>query len=173
MAEFRALWIERCERNLYLDSAPATGLRVRYQEGLKSDLLADVKTLVAYLRKHYYFPIRCNIMISSHITYRSEVDGHKYVGVFYDNKNACPNRMIYPQIFVCGGTDEKHCMDDVLVTLLHELSHYFQWYFMEDGRRTDRSLEMEANKWAYYVMGCYRLQHPSAEELGTEKTEDT
>lgn len=163
MEEYVSLWIERCDREKYQDSAPATGLRIHYQDGLKPDLLADVKKLVIYLRKNYYFPIRCNVIISNHTVYHSINDGHKYYGVFYDNEKRYPNRRIYPQIAVCGGTDEKNCIDEVLLTFLHELTHYFQWYFFEDKRRTDRSLEIEANKWANYLMYCYRSQNLSDE----------
>ena len=39
--------------------------------------------------------------------------------------------------------------------MAHELTHYFQWYFLEDEARTDRSLEVEAGKWARYLVAEY------------------
>lgn len=41
---------------------------------------------------------------------------------------------------------------EICFTMLHELTHYYQWYFYEEKNRTDRSLEIEANKWARYIL---------------------
>ena len=45
--------------------------------------------------------------------------------------------------------------EDVLFTLVHELTHYYQWYFCQEESRTDRSLEIEANKYADYIFYEY------------------
>ena len=36
--------------------------------------------------------------------------------------------------------------------IIHELTHYFQWYFYEDKEKSNRSLEINANKWANYII---------------------
>lgn len=32
---------------------------------------------------------------------------------------------------------------------------YYQWYFLEEDKRTSRSLEIEANRWAKIILDYY------------------
>lgn len=57
----------------------------------------------------------------------------------------------YPCIYVAANTDLRY----LEFTILHELTHYFQWYFLQDETRTDRSLEIEANRYAYWLLNEY------------------
>ncbi len=154
---FPYVWIERKYRSeclKYTDSA--FGIRIKYDEGIDKELICRVDELISYLRKHYYFPVRCNISITNHQRYHSRTDGHIYYGVFYDNVDVCPKRKIYPQIFIAGQLWKHKEIDDVIFAILHELTHYFQWFFAEDEKRSDRSLEIEANKWAGYILDRFR-----------------
>ena len=56
---------------------------------------------------------------------------------------------------MAGKVNDKILIEDVLHAVAHEITHYFQWYFLEEDKRTDRSLEIEANKWAMYILGIY------------------
>jgi hypothetical protein len=40
-------------------------------------------------------------------------------------------------------------------SLSHELTHYFQWYFFDDHKKSDRSLEVQASKYADRVFKDY------------------
>ena len=54
---------------------------------------------------------------------------------------------------IAPGT-KKH---SVFFSLSHELSHYFQWYFLNEERRSDRSLEIQASKYATRITNDYCL----------------
>lgn len=41
-------------------------------------------------------------------------------------------------------------------TIAHEIAHYFQQYFDEDEVRSDRSLEIEANLWAMFLVSQFK-----------------
>ena len=151
--DFPQIWIERKYRKECLPyAASATGIRVKFDEELAPELSEKARALISFLRKNYYFPVRCNIMITAHERYRSAEDGHIYYGIFYDNEKLYEKRKIYPQIAVAGGLGKNTAADDVLHVLLHELTHYFQWFFAEEEKRSDRSLEIEATKWASYIL---------------------
>lgn len=64
-------------------------------------------------------------------------------------------RKIYPRICIAARAQTPKAQEDVLLAMAHELTHYFQWYFLEDEARTDRSLEVEAGKWARYLVAEY------------------
>lgn len=55
--------------------------------------------------------------------------------------------------------ERKECVR--FFTIAHELTHYFQWFFYEDMHRTNRSLEIEATRWAKYLLQQY-LNTPSS-----------
>lgn len=165
--DFPHIWIEKkYKKECFPYTASATGIRVKYDEELDAALLEKARALVGYLRKNYYFPVRCNIAITAHKRYRSAEDGHIYYGIFYDNENLGQKRKIYPQIAVAGGLGKSTEADDVLHTLLHELTHYFQWFFAENEKRTDRSLEIEATKWASYILGDFNEFYEKSENEG-------
>ena len=156
---FPYLWIGRKDREKCLPyAAAATGLRVRYAEGLDESLKENINDLIAFLRRRYYFPVRCNINISNHATFRSEADGHRFYGVFYDNEDVREKKHFYPEIYVAGGIRSHTAagIEEILLTILHELSHYYQWLFAEEEGRTDRSIEPEATKWANLVLEEFR-----------------
>lgn len=80
-------------------------------------------------------------------------DSHKFFGIFFSNDNQ--KRKIYPQIYVTSKTTKSNPIEDIYYTLSHELTHYFQGFFYEDNKRTERSLEIEANRWAIYIVSSY------------------
>ena len=70
-------------------------------------------------------------------------------------------RKTYPRISIASKITESNSLEDVLCVLAHEITHYYQWYFLEEDKRTDRSLEIEANKWSKYVVESYFNNHLS------------
>ena len=121
-------------------------------------MIIDPKTkkcicsFVRYLRKEFYFPIRCNVYFCNQEKFRSSKGGYCY-GVFisYDESNKRP----YPQIYI----PTKQCLRQIYHSLCHELTHYFQWYFFDDKNKTDRSLEIQASKYASRIDQDYCWYH--------------
>ena len=64
-------------------------------------------------------------------------------------------RKIYPRISIASKVTKNNTSEDILFSLAHEITHYYQWYFGEEDKRTGRSLEIEANKWSGYIVGLY------------------
>lgn len=66
----------------------------------------------------------------------------------------------HPFIWIATGKDgrktrKEYYIEDVLHLVAHELTHYFQWYFNQFDNRSNRSLEIEANRWANYLVDLY------------------
>ena len=150
------LWIMRKDRHLYRDRAPSTGLRVRYADAIDDRIRTNLDGLVRYLRRFYFFPVRCNVYVTNHSSYQSEYDGHKYYGVFYNNEGIYKKKKLYPEIYVAGKVDKLFAIERVMFLLLHELSHYYQWIGDREKGRTDRSIESEATRWANRILEEYK-----------------
>ncbi len=105
------------------------------------------------MRKNYYFPIRLNILFCDTRVFRHHIDNHPYYGAFYNMDDE--KRKVYPKISIAARVAKNNSLEDVLFALAHEITHYYQWYFLEDEKRTNRSLEIEANKWANYILDLY------------------
>ena len=145
-------WIEKQFKNEYINSAEKNGIRCVFSTGFDELTKNEIGKFIKFIRANYYFPIRLKITFFNEAHFVSKVDAHKYYGVFYDGDDS---KKTYPKIHIAGKTTERNPIEDILFTIAHEITHYYQWYFLEDDKRTDRSLEMEANKWAKYILYNY------------------
>ena len=164
-------WIDREYKGEYKDSAKASGIRYRfydYGDGFDPKYKEEIKCFVAFLRKYYYFPIRVNILFCNTPTFKDPIDHHTYYGAFYSMDDE--KRRIYPRISIAANVGNKLSLQDICFTLAHEITHYYQWYFLEDNKRTDRSLEMEANKWAKYILELFFNEHSKKTNYKQEAT---
>ena len=64
-------------------------------------------------------------------------------------------RKVYPRISIAARVSKNNSLKDILFAIAHELTHYYQWYFLEENKRSNRSLEIEANKWSKYILEIY------------------
>jgi hypothetical protein len=143
-------WIEKQFKNEYLDSADKIGVRCRFSINFDEQVKNEIKKFISYVRKNYYFPIRLNVVFFDEAYFVNDIDGHKYYGVFYDGYDN-----VYPKIHIAARLTERNPLEDILFSIAHEITHYYQWYFLENEKRTDRSLEIEANKWSDYILAEY------------------
>lgn len=149
-------WIDRKHKKEYRNSAKASGIRCRfhdYGDIFDPAIAEEIKSFIAFLRKYYYFPIRLNILFCNTEGFKHHIDNHTYYGAFYDMGDE--KKRVYPRISIAANVTKNNSLQDVLFSLAHEITHYYQWYFMEDNERTDRSLEIEANKWSRYILNNY------------------
>lgn len=149
-------WIDKEYKNEYKDSANVSGLRYKffdYGNHFDEKTIEEIINFIKFLRKNYYFPIRLNIVFCNTEVFRHNVDNHKYYGAFYSMDDE--KRLVYPRISIASKVTVNNSLEDVLFALVHEIMHYYQWYFLEEDKRTDRSLEIEANKWADYILSQY------------------
>ncbi len=149
-------WIDKEYKKYYENSAKSSGIRYRfynYNHDFDESTMQEINRFIVFLRKKYYFPIRLNILFCDTPFFTHHIDNHKYYGAFYSMDDE--KRMIYPRISIAAKVTKTNSIDDVLFTLVHEITHYFQWYFLEEDKRSDRSLEIEANKWSNYILDLY------------------
>ena len=151
-------WIEKEFKNEYIDSAKETGIRCVFSKGFNEVTKNEIKQFIKFIRANYYFPIRVKIMFDNTTHFISQTDGHKYYGVFFDGD---ADIKTYPEIYIAAKQTERNSIEDILFSVAHELTHYYQWYFLEDEKRTDRSLEIEANKWTKYILHTYYFEDPN------------
>ena len=149
-------WIDKEHKNDYKDSSIASGIRYKlhnYGNDFEESTIENIKNFIAFLRKNYYFPIRLNVLFCNTESFKHHIDNHIYYGAFYGMDDE--RRKVYPRISIAAKTEKDNTLEDVFFTLVHEITHYYQWYFLEEDKRTDRSLEIEANKWAKYIVNLY------------------
>ncbi len=149
------MWIEKKEKDYYLDSSNYRGIRLKFLEGVTDYEKEFCKKFCYWLSKKYFFPIRCNIVFVSQPKFQSPDDGHFYYGVFYSNDELKPKR--YPCVCVATRLVTEKDKYDCLYCIAHELTHYYQWYFYENDKKTNRSLEITAGKWGRYIVEEYEF----------------
>lgn len=148
------MWIEKKDKKEYNDFRQQ-GLRLKFYPGLTEDDHREYCLFCNWLRKQYFFPVRVYLCFVAQKAFYDMNDGHKYYGVFYSDLECKERGAIYPRIFVAAKSESKDERASCIFTIIHELTHYFQWYFYEDEKRSDRSLEIEANRWARYLLWKY------------------
>ena len=153
-------WIEKEHKNEYKNSAKASGIRIKFydrENNFDKNTMQEIKNYISFLRNHFYFPVRLNVLFCNSAAFTHHLDKHKYFGAFYNMEDE--KRFIYPRISVAAKVNEKNSLEDVLFTLTHEITHYYQWYFSEEDKRSSRSLEIEANRWSGYILNLYFNSH--------------
>ena len=157
-------WIDKEYKQHYQDCANASGIRYKfyiYHDDFEESTIECIKKFVQFLRKKYYFPIRLNITFCNTLGFKDLNDGHIYYGAFRDNEDE--KRMVYPRISVAAKVSENNTLEDIYFTLAHEITHYYQCFFLDEEQRTSRSLEREANKWANYIVYVYLYENDISE----------
>ena len=91
-------WIDIKYKDQYADSANATGIRYKFYEYdnvFDATVVTEINRFITFLRKHYYFPIRLNILFCNTQGFKHHRDNHTYYGAFYSMDDE--NRKITPE----------------------------------------------------------------------------
>ncbi len=146
-------WIDIEFKEYYINSAKQTGLRLFFQKDCSQFIKNEVHKYVKFLKKRYYFPIKCNIHFRNQEKFHSyDQKGYTY-GIFFEGEN---EKKTYPSIYIpIAGYNENEC-DEILYNLTILLTYYFQWYFMYDEKDLSKELENEAKIYADYLVYKYR-----------------
>lgn len=143
-----SIWIDIEYKNHYADSK-FCGLYVYFDKSLPRDTSTRITRFFEWLKKRYFFPVRCNVFVENKKHFPSSKKGYTCQGIFFASGDLSRTKL--PRIYIAGDADYEY----VVFTIVHELSHYYQWYFYQDERQTDRSLETEANKYAKWLTSTY------------------
>lgn len=172
------MWIRLNEKTEYNDSKK-NGLRLRFYNGVDIEVRQASKYFCKWLRTFYWFPIRCNVHFFN-IPYVKAYDGSKCSALFSYLENDIKTTVKeLPKILVATGyyakqikkREKKVVIFNIFDSIVHELTHYYQWYFMQfdEKSRIDRSFEREAKKWSNYVLSNYILNEYWAKLYGVDK----
>ena len=144
-------WIDLDCKPYYLDSKKR-GLRVIVHNGVEAEVADYIRDYLHFLRKRYFFPIRCYVHLTDNGKYRSKDKGYCF-GTFFPGTKT-PRR--YPCIYLPAklSSDEqtsRRCLFDLTCLL----TYYFQWFFECEKDYSHRSLEIEATKAGNYLVNEY------------------
>ena len=146
MSNSFSCWIDYEFKSQYLD-CEKNGLRLLFYKDIDVNIKNYIKKYISFLRKKYFFPIRCYIHITNNNSYHSHSGGRCY-GVFFDDEETTNK---YPSIYLPAKLARNNDYFDVIYNLTKLLTYYYQWYFKETKSRAHRSLEIEATKYASYL----------------------
>ena len=159
------IWtIEKWTKNFDLnDETHRTGLRLKFDKGVDSEVKRACKEFCKWLRKEYFFPMRIPVYIKSskHI---KALDGELVSATFFRPNSYKTEPYIRVAVGDYYDLIKVHSKDDVLAMILcsisHELTHYFQW--INNLPLTLIGEERQATKYAQYILDEYAetREHP-------------
>ncbi len=155
--------IEDWSKNLVEDSIRRTGIRFRYDKTVHAEVKRACSQFARWLRSEYYFPLRVVVYVKGTKTIRSK-DGESVVGTFFEPFSYFDEPYIkistgdYLELISSLGKD--NALATILASLVHELTHYFQW--INGIQLTPIGRERQANNYAQYIIDEYSLtcEHP-------------
>lgn len=160
------IWtLDNWEKNIDLTKEEhRSGLRLRFDKGIDDEVRRACKEFAVFLRKEYFFPLRVMVYIKNSFQITA-MDGDKVVGTFWRIED---NYTIEPYIRVAAGDYKDLCLKwgkdsaltAILITMAHELTHYFQW--INSLHLTLIGEERQATKYARYILDEYAetREHP-------------
>lgn len=127
-----------------------TGLRLKFDTDVDPEVRRAIKEFCKWLRQEYFFPIRVPIYVKTSYKIKT-MDGELVYGTFFG-----------PYIRISAGdyydTVQKNGKDNALgyylVTIAHELTHYFQW--INDIKLTRIGYERQATAYSGYIIDEYK-----------------
>lgn len=133
------------------------GISFRYETGIEEVLKQRYRSFAKWLRNTYVFPVHLNVYIKNCEKVQL-LNGNWAYGSFrwFETKPPyirIPSK-INPDLYREYSVDELY--DQVLSSLVHELTHYFQWVLGEE--QDDRTSERQANYFRYRIIERYRMQ---------------
>ena len=137
------LW-KKYARNAGLENR---GFSLRFEQGIDPEFRQLCLTFAAWLRRHYRFPVHLNIYIKNCKTI-TLLDGRKAYGGFRYFEQKPPYIRIPAQYDPekQKGWDPLEIHYSILGSLIHELTHYFQW--VEGAEQT----ESQANYYRFRIL---------------------
>lgn len=133
------------------------GIRFRYEKGIDEDLRKKYIAFVKWLRDTYVFPVRLNVYIKNCEKVRL-MNGKWVYGSIRWIEGRSPyiripskiNQSLYEKF------DKEEIYEQVISSLVHELTHYYQWILYED--QDDKASERQANYFRYRIIDKFNSQ---------------
>ena len=151
------------KKNLPNDTSRRTGIRFRYEKSVHSEVKRACSQFAIWLRTQYYFPLRVVVYVKG-AKYIKTKDGENVVGSFFEPFSYLDEPYIriatgdYDELTSVWGDD--NALASILLSLAHELTHYYQW--INSIQLTPTGRERQATRYANYILDEYSLtrEHP-------------
>ncbi len=140
-----------------------TGLRLNFQKGVDCEVRRACIEFANWLRSQYYFPIRVPVYFKSSRYLKTQL-GELVSAKFFEPYD----KMVEPYISIATGDikdiELKYGKDEaiaaVLCSLIHELTHYYQW--INNVILSDKQAERQAVFYKRKIIQEYAMtrEHP-------------
>jgi len=133
-----------------------TGIKIDFDKEVNSDVKEAIKNVLIWLRKQYKFPVRIRIYVKKDVLVKAK-DGDEVPDLFFWPYS----RDDEPYIKIATGDyldliqrlEKDDALATILVALLEELTHYFQW--LNGLEFTSENLKEQATICARRIMTEY------------------
>ena len=148
-------WKSQNFKRIYDYQNIRTGIALRFEKGVHSDIKLLFTDFTKWLRKNYCFPIRVAVYIkeSETVTLRNGSvawGSFRYFDTFDEPNIRIPTGDYLKQAEIEG---KENAAYTVLSSFVHELTHYFQW--VNQLEQTDESSERQANYYRNRIIDLY------------------
>ncbi len=146
------LWNDfKLEKNI---NSVNEGVSLHFESGIEEGLKKEYLSFVKWLRKKYIFPVHMHIYILNIEKVRLS-NGSLAYGSFrwYNRRNPrikIPSLINYDEY---KGISKEEIYLMVLSSLVHELTHYYQWIKYEE--QEDLKSERQADYYRYNILKLY------------------
>lgn len=150
-------------QKIYENYEIRSGLRLKFDKNVDSEVRRACKEFCEWLRLEYKFPMRIPIYVKSSLKIKA-MDGEMVYGTFFGPYNILDE----PYIKVAVGDYQKLLLNDgkdnalasYLGVIAHELTHYFQW--LNQVKLTDIGEERQASRYCDKILEDYAKtrEHP-------------
>lgn len=159
------VWKSEDWKSYYASHKTRSGIRMNYDRGIDEDLKLAIQRLVSWLRREFVFPIRLHVYVKNDLLVEA-MDGDMVYSVFLwsDSKLEEPYIKIavadYPELLEDIGRDRA--MGTIMMDLLKQFTHYFQWLNDADLKLNDEGLRRQGYLLARRVLNKYAdmVKHP-------------
>ena len=150
------IWTTDKWKKYYGEYPYPNGLRVRYEKGIDPEVKRAIKECVNWLRSKYVFPKRVHVYIKANRRVMAK-NGEMVCGTFF--RPADRNKEPYIRVAtgdymeLLGKRGKDNALAAMLYTVIHELTHYFQW--LNDLDLTLIGEERQATNYSKTIMFDY------------------
>ncbi len=133
------------------------GIFFRYEKGIDEGLRKKYILFAKWLRDTYVFPVPLNVYIKNCEKVRL-MNGNWVYGSFRWFESRSPYIRIPSKIdpILYEKFDKEELYEQVISSLVHELSHYYQWILYKN--QDDRTSERQANYFRYRIIDKFNSQ---------------
>ncbi len=146
----------------YIDNRKNKGIYLRFAKGVDEELKKKIQAFCRWVRKNYVFPIKLNVFISDASYVLNSQTGEKVSATIF-----LPYDRSSPLVRISTGNYFKDIEEidlfsadcNVLASIAHELTHYFQWIKddTQNAELNEKQAQNKAKRIVYkYIDYCYK-----------------